>query len=220
MQRDDLMFIDMVKGRSMGELHYVLESLNTARKVSDSITMRCLTRVRRQTPLLHSASKGIFLTSRAFIFAIFSHFELFLLHYCIFWGPWSRGYQQQQQYTEWWTLVKDENLGMTHLSQRQPFKMMFAFLPLMRKRGTQCHRDNRNLPNTLFARTALTRPAVGVLSPNDLLPGYYWISHISNWILTDKLSLNEVENYSYLRVEIIIFNLAMKINISPCDLSP
>lgn len=215
MQRDDLMFIDMVKG----ELHYVLESLNTAGKVSDSINMRCLTRVHRQTPLLHSASKGIFLISRAFISAIFSHFELFLLHYCIFWGPWSKGYQQQQ-YTEWWTLVKDENLGKTHLSQRQPFKMMFAFLPPMRKRGTQCHRDNRNLPNTLFARTALTRPAVDVLSQNDLLPGYYWISHISNWILTEKLSLNEVENYSYLRVEMIIFNLAMKINISPCDLSP
>lgn len=47
MQRDDLMFIDMVKG----ELHYVLESLNTAGKVSDSINMRCLTRVHRQTPL-------------------------------------------------------------------------------------------------------------------------------------------------------------------------
>lgn len=93
MQRDDLMFIDTVKGGSLGELHYILGSLNTAGKVSDSIKMQCMTGVRRQPLLLHSASKGIFLTSWAFIFTMmFSHFELFLLQYSIFRGPGSEGY--------------------------------------------------------------------------------------------------------------------------------
>lgn len=190
--------------KPLEELHYILKSTMT-QNISDSIKMRVWWSdfagrlCHHLLALMSSHRPG------------FSQFSLLFSISTVSFGYPRVKLLTVTTNTEWGTFVKVECLGKMPLwgERGRAGSCTRCCLPSCHwwGQGTQYHQDNMNLPSNLFASQLQTVLALGVLSLNDLLLEYYWISHIANLIRIVRKTYPDMditENCSHLSVQMII----------------